>query len=43
MMAVDVFSVETVWLQQLNVLSFIEVGSRRVHLGGCTSHPDGKS
>ena len=42
MMAVDFFSVETVWLQRLYVLFFIEVGSRRVHLAGCTAHPDGQ-
>ena len=41
MMAVDFFSVETVWLQRLYVLFFIQVGSRRVHLAGCTAHPDG--
>jgi transposase InsO family protein len=41
MMAVD-FSVETVWLQRLYVLFFIEVASRRVHLAGCTAHPDGE-
>ena len=40
MMAVDFFSVETVWLQRLYVLFFIEIGSRRVHLSGCTAHPD---
>jgi putative transposase len=40
MMAVDFFSVETVWLQRLYVLFFIEIGSRRVHLAGCTAHPD---
>ena len=42
MMAVDFFSVETAWLQRLYVLFFIEVGSRRVHLTGCTAHPDGE-
>jgi putative transposase len=42
MMAVDFFSVETVWLQRLYVLFFIEIGSRRVHLAGCTAHPDGR-
>jgi putative transposase len=30
-----------VWLKTLTVLFFIELGSRRVHLGGCTTHPDG--
>jgi transposase len=34
MMAVDFFTVETVWLQRLYVLFFIELGSRRVHLAG---------
>jgi hypothetical protein len=38
--AVDFFTVDTVWLQQLYVLFFIEFGSRRVHLAGCTAHPD---
>jgi len=38
--AVDFFSVDTVWLQRLYVPFFIEVGSRRVHLAGCTAHPD---
>jgi transposase InsO family protein len=31
----------TVWLQRLYVLFFIELGSRRVHLGGCTANPSG--
>jgi putative transposase len=39
MLAVDFFSVETIWLQRLYVLFFIELGSRRVHLAGCTPHP----
>jgi transposase InsO family protein len=38
--AVDFFTVDTVWLQRLYVLFFIELGSRRVHLAGCTRHPD---
>ena len=40
LLAVDFFTVETVWLRRLHVLFFIEVGSRRVHLAGCTSNPD---
>ena len=36
LLAVDFFTVETLWLQRLYVLFFIELGSRRVHLAGCT-------
>ena len=41
MLAVDFFTVETISLQRLYVLFFIEVGSRRVHLAGCTAKPSG--
>jgi putative transposase len=41
MIAVDFFTVETAWLQRLYVLFFIEIGSRRVHLAGCTANPSG--
>jgi len=39
MLAVDFFTVETIALQRLYVLFFIELGSRRVHLAGCTANP----
>ncbi len=41
MLAVDFFTVETIWLQRLYVLFFIELGSRRLHLAGCTTNPSG--
>ena len=41
MLAVDFFTVETIWLQRLYVLFFIELDSRRVHLAGCTANPSG--
>jgi len=41
MLAVDFFTVETVCLQRLYVLFFVELGSRRVHLAGCTVNPSG--
>jgi len=40
-LAVDFFTVETISLQRLYVLFFIELGSRRVHLAGCTANPSG--
>jgi putative transposase len=39
-MACDFFTVETLMLKTLYVLFFIEHGTRRVHLAGCTSHPN---
>jgi len=41
LLAVDFFTVETIRLQRLYVLFFIEVSSRRVYLAGCTSNPTG--
>jgi putative transposase len=41
MFEVDFFTVETLSLQRLYVLFFIELGSRRVHLAGCTANPTG--
>jgi putative transposase len=41
MLAVDFFTVETISLQRLYVLFFIDLGSRRVHLAGCTANPTG--
>jgi putative transposase len=38
-MAVDFFTVDTVWLQRLYVLFFIEIASRRVHLAAVRRIP----
>jgi putative transposase len=41
LLACNSFTVETVTLRRLYVLFFIELGSRRVHLAGCTPNPSG--
>src|SRR5438067_1756672 len=40
LLAVDFFTVETVWLQRLYILFFIELGARRVRVAGCTPSPN---
>ena len=39
LLACDFFTVETLFLKTIHVLFFIEIGTRRVHLAGCTAHP----
>jgi transposase InsO family protein len=39
LLAVDFFTVDTIWLQRLYILFFIELSSRRVHFAGCTPTP----
>ena len=41
MLAVELFTVETISFQRLYVLFFIEHASRRIHLVGCTANPTG--
>ena len=40
MLACDFFTVETISLRRFRVLFFIELGSRRVQLAGCTTNPE---
>ena len=37
--ACDFFTVETAWLKTIYVLFFLELGTRRVHVAGCTRRP----
>jgi len=39
-LACDCFTVETIRLQTIQVLFFIELGTRRLSLAGCTTDPD---
>ncbi len=41
MIATDFFTVDTVTLHRYYVLSVIELDTRRVHLAGITTNPDG--
>src|SRR4030065_1521929 len=39
-LACDFFTVETIRLKTIYVLFFIELGTRRIYLAGCTTNPD---
>jgi putative transposase len=38
---VAALTVETLWLGRIYVLFLLELGTRPVHLAGCTANPDG--
>ncbi|HSG46150.1 MAG TPA: helix-turn-helix domain-containing protein [Anaerolineales bacterium] len=38
-LACDFFTIETIRLQTIYVLFFIELGTRRIHFAGCTKKP----
>ena len=39
-LACNFFTIDTIWLQTIYVLFFIELGSRRIHFAGVTSNPN---
>jgi len=39
-LACDFFTIQTVWFQTIYALFFIELGSRRIHFAGVTTHPN---
>jgi len=39
-LACDFFTIETIRLQTIYVLFFVEIGTRRIHFAGCTTKPN---
>lgn len=42
MLACDFFTIETLRLQTIYILFFIEIGTRKIHIAGFTAHPTGQ-